>query len=170
LLAHESFTPTPGIFDAFTAAIYRAKVRVLQLIEYEMVLFFDSDVVFHQNCDDLFDTTLDFVGRKGSNSPFNAGLFLVRPSWQALVDINDVALSASFDSRVGWLQHGPIPDWRPAANGAITDWSFYGGSVEQGLFYYYYFCHLEGKNAALVEAEQWEGRRRRCAEWSQSTA
>ena len=27
----------PEAFDAFTAAIYRAKIRILQLIEYDMV-------------------------------------------------------------------------------------------------------------------------------------
>ena len=51
-------------------------------MQYDMVMFFDADVIFTQNCDDLFNTPLDFVGRAGRSSPFNAGVFLIRPSWQ----------------------------------------------------------------------------------------
>ena len=148
----------PEAFDDFTAAIYRAKTRILQLVEYEMVLFFDADVVFHMNCDDLFEMDYNFIGKAGSNSPLNAGMFLIRPSWQALVDINDVALSVSFDQTNGWLEYGPIPDWRTKEPGATTDWSFYGGSVEQGLFYYYYFCRPEGGASLLLSVDDWEDR------------
>ena len=121
-------------------------------------MFFDADVIFHENCDDLFETSDSFVGREGSNSPFNAGLFLIRPSWQALVDINDVALSLSFDQTSGWFEYGAIPDWREGSKGEVTDWSFYGASVEQGLFYYYYFCRSEGGQATLVSQNTWEER------------
>jgi len=148
----------PEAFDGFTAAIYRAKIRVLQLVQYDMVLFFDSDVVFHKNCDDLFNTDFDFVGRAGSNSPFNAGFFLIRPSWQALMDINDISIGLNFDTKKGWNEYGPIPDWREEAKGSLTDWSFYGGSVEQGLLYYYYFCYHQADNADLVAETMWDDR------------
>ena len=78
--------------------------------------------MFHKNCDDLFETSYNFIGKEGSNSPFNAGFFLVRPSWQALVDINDIALTLSFDQTNGWMEYGAIPDWREGAKGEITDW------------------------------------------------
>ena len=32
-----------------------------------------------------------------------------------------------------------------------TDWSFYGGSVEQGLMYYYYFCTNETGPSLLLD-------------------
>jgi hypothetical protein len=96
----------PEAFDDNAAIIYRAKIRVLQMIEYEMVLFFDSDVIFTELMDHLFATDKDFVGRVGNDSPLNAGLFLIRPSWQAFVDINDVAMTAQFSVQDGWLEYG----------------------------------------------------------------
>ena len=152
-----SLAENPEAFDQSTAAIYRAKLRVLQLTEYDRVMFFDSDVVFTANCDDLLRTSLDFVGRAGSNSPLNAGTFIIRPSWQALVDISDVSLSMAFSPEQGWFEYGAIPDWRDARAPA-TDWSFYGASVDQGLLYFYYFCHRQGASAALLPASAWEGR------------
>ena len=88
-------------FDEQTAAIYRAKSRVLQLVDYDVVMMFDADVIFHKNCDDMFRTPYLLHGRAGSNSPFNAGVFLVRPSWQALVDVTDVSLTRNFDTEKG---------------------------------------------------------------------
>jgi hypothetical protein len=88
-------------FDEQTAAIYRAKGRVLQLVDYDVVMMFDADVIFHKNCDDMFNTPFLLHGRSGSNSPFNAGVFLVRPSWQALVDMTDVSLTRSFTIEKG---------------------------------------------------------------------
>ena len=145
-------------FDEGAAKVFRAKLRVLQLVDYDMVLFFDADVVFLQNCDDLFETPLDFVGRAGLNSPFNAGMFLVRPSWQALVDITDVSLSQSFTPELGWFEYGAIPDWREEDRAITMDWSFYGASVDQGLVYYYYFCFRQGQNATLLPYNAYEER------------
>ena len=130
--------------------VYRAKIRALQMAEYESVIFFDSDMVFHSNLDALFLEPYDILAYIGPRSPLNAGLFLLRPSWAALVDIHDVALSGLYTDTNGWMNYGPIPDWRSRAPGALTDWSFYGASVEQGLLYYYYFCYQEGKNARLM--------------------
>ena len=121
-----------------------------------MVLFFDADVIFHANCDHLFETSDSFVFKGDPDSPFNAGLFLIRPSWQALIDINDVALTLSFDLEKGWMEHGPIPDWR--STGEITDWSFYGASVEQGLIYYYYICRKESANSRRMAQSAWNDR------------
>ena len=142
-------------FDQKSAAIYRAKLRVLQLIDYEAVLFFDSDVIFHKNCDHLFENKHQFVGRYGNNSPFNAGVFLVRPSWQAFVDLIDVSSSKGFSLERGWLNYGPIPDWREGSRGELTDWSFYGSTVEQGLFYYYYFCFIKDGSGELLPSTAW---------------
>ena len=148
----------PEAFDAQAAAIYRAKLRALQLVDYEMVVFFDSDVIFHHNCDDLFEQykSHQFVGRIGQNSPFNAGLFFVRPSWQAFIDMNDIAMTLSFSQEKGWLEFGLIPDWRDNRQGEMTDWSFYGASVEQGLMYYYYFCQQTSVTGLLLASSEWE--------------
>ena len=148
----------PEAFDEQSAAVYRAKTRVLELVEYEMVLFFDSDVIFHENCDDLFESDNAFIGRTGGNSPFNAGLYLVRPSLKAMREVEEIALSGRFDVTTGWMDYGPIPDWRSNEEGKTTDWSFYGASVEQGLLYYYFMCKKAGGDAVLMSMYKWDDR------------
>ena len=144
-------------FPISAAPAHRAKLRILQLVQYNMAMFFDPDVIFHENADYLFDDEHDFVARKGTLSPIETTLFLIRPSWQALVDINDVALTTNFDSTSGWMEFGAITDWRYPTHVKHTDWSFYGASVEQGLLFYYYFCFRNGENAALIDPKSWAG-------------
>ena len=159
----------PEAFDEQSAAVYRAKTRVLELVEYEMVLFFDSDVIFHKNCDDLFASDKTFIGRMGSNSPYYAGLYLIRPSLRVMADIEAIASSGRFNLSTGWMGYGPIPDWRISSSEAgssnnnnnkttTTDWSFYGASVEQGLFFYYYMCKKAGGGAELLPMYAWDDR------------
>lgn len=52
-------------FSEASAQIFRAKIRVLQLYEYEMVLFFDSDVLLHANPEKLFRSRREFTGFQG---------------------------------------------------------------------------------------------------------
>ena len=151
--------PNPEAFDQTNAGIYRSKSRVLGLTMYEKILYFDADVVFHENCDDLFNTDLAFPGGDGGNSPFNAGFFIFTPSLQAMIDINDIASTGEFDTTKGWLSYGPIPSWQNPGSGETTDWSFYGASVEQGLFYYYLFLHQHGEGAELVDSDMWDQQR-----------
>ena len=146
----------PESFAIDNAPAFRAKIRILQLVQYKMVIFFDPDVIFHENVDHMFEDKRDFVVRKGTLSPIETSLFLIRPSWQALIDINDVALTLNFDSAFGWMEFGDIADWRTTVS-KTTDWSFYGASVEQGLFFYYYFCFRNGDNASIIDPESWTG-------------
>ena len=126
-----------------TFAIYRAKLNTLRLLDYEMVLLFDSDLVVHSNCDHLFEAysgRYDLVAKSEKFSPLNAGFVFMKPSWQAYIDIDDISNTGAFNTSRGWLDYGPIPSWH-ARSERTVDWSrFFGAHVEQGLLYYYYFC------------------------------
>ncbi len=111
------------------------KIRILQLLHYDRVMFVDADIVFQENPQVLFDEP-GFVGFDGPKSPFNAGLFVVTPSQQAFVDMQDIANSGSFDPKDGWLHYGEFPHWRE--EGKMHNWTFWGSHTDQGLFYYYY--------------------------------
>ena len=148
----------PEPYGQSIAAIYRAKVRVLQLIEYEKVIFFDCDVIFQENCDDLFKYDNEFMGRGGTIAPLNTGFFVVKPSLQAFNDLNDVAISRAFTSDNGWMDYGHIPDWHPGYENKMTNWSFYCASTDQGLYYYYFMCYRRTSATWLGHPQSWEGR------------
>eukprot|EP00042_Codosiga_hollandica_P005552 m.15211 g.15211 ORF g.15211 m.15211 type:complete len:762 (+) comp24717_c0_seq1:3-2288(+) len=145
-------------FEGFSeelADIYRTKLRVLQLTAYQAVIFFDSDTMFIQNADIFFKTKLDLIASRGKFGPLNAGFFLVKPSIQSALDIYDVSSSRDFTGESGWLGFGEIEPW-PAVDGFMrSNWTFYGRTVDQGLLFYYYFCH---KHSAKTMSE---------SEWSQ---
>jgi hypothetical protein len=141
----------PGPFDARTAAIYRAKMRALQLTDYDRIIFVDLDVILLANIDHLF--AIDhFTALSGGNSPFNAGLFVLTPSCQDFVDINDVATSDSFNVERGWNDYGPFPHWlRP---NEMSDWTFYAAQAEQGIMHYYFNCYK--KTGEMLPVGAWD--------------
>jgi len=141
----------PGPFDARTLAIYRAKIRALQLTEYNKILFVDLDAILLKNSDELFEID-HFTALSGSNSPFNAGFFVLSPSCQAFVDINDVASSDTFTVERGWNDYGPFPHWLKPNE--MSDWSFYAAHAEQGLMFYYYNCYQ--KTGEMLPAGSWD--------------
>jgi hypothetical protein len=141
----------PGPFDARTAAIYRAKIRALQLTDYTRIIFVDLDVILLQNIDHLF--AIDhFTALSGGNSPFNAGLFVLTPSCQDFVDVNDVATSDSFTVERGWNDYGPFPHW--LRQNEMSDWSFYAAQAEQGLMHYYFNCYK--KSGEMLPIGAWD--------------
>jgi len=147
-----AITNDPGPFGFREAAIYRAKLRALQLVEYSKIMFLDLDLIVLKNPDPLFSQKSDLVGVAGGNSPFNAGIFVLRPSCQDFIDVQDIAMSDSFTVENGWFDYGPFPHWsRP---GDTSDWSFYGSHVEQGLMYYYYGIYK--KTATLLPLGAWD--------------
>ena len=123
-------------FDPAVQALYRLKLRALQLVEYEKVAFLDTDVLVHKNMDALFaERAPPFTFVQGSIAPLNSGFFLATPSCQAFADVNDVAQGASFDRAFGWQQQG--------AGRA----DFWAASVGQGLLHYEFF----GRPGAAAE-------------------
>jgi hypothetical protein len=120
-------------------AVYLAKLRVFQLVEYRSVVFFDVDFQFYSNPDKLMDSSFIFLGKNGPRSPFNAGVFAVKQSLQYYNDIEDMLLSNNFNLETGWMEYGNSKKLRtPFTRG----WRFHGASIDQGLIFYYFFFHL----------------------------
>ena len=128
-----------------SAAVYRAKLRILQLVEYERVVFIDTDLIVSESAEYLFHLPYVFVGQPGRLSPFNAGMFMVQPSLQAYSDVEDVAASHNFNQQLGWMEYGPVNKH----DGTTIDWRFYGSTVDQGLLYFYFACHLPANSSLL---------------------
>ena len=133
--------------------ITRAKVRVFGLIEYKAIIFFDSDFLFHNNCDDFFESDLKFLARSGKHSPLNAGFFLLKPSLQTLADINDISLSLNFDPDLGWMEYGAITDWRNPRR--TMSWRFMGSTTDQGLLYFYFMIYMPNGSARIESLDSW---------------
>jgi hypothetical protein len=143
----------PGPFGARTGAIYRAKIRTMGLTEYDRIIFIDLDAVLLSNADHLFKLE-NFTAIVGSNSPFNAGFFVLTPSCQSLVDVIDVAHSDTFSVEKGWFEYGMFPHWLPSHQGQMSDWSFYASQAEQGLMFYYYGCYQ--KKGDFLPVNSWD--------------
>ena len=137
-------------------AALRAKSRTLQLIDYERVLYFDPGHVLRHGVDTLFNTEYHFLARSSADTPLDASVFVVKPSWQAFVDVKDIIKAGSFRPASGFMSYGPITDWRVGRAGEKTDWTFKQASGDQGLFYFYYFCFPKPGPAALVGADAWD--------------
>ena len=127
--------PPTRSMDERATSCYRAKIRALQLTQYDKIMFLDNDIMFKQDPQYLFRKS-GFTAYQGFESPLNAGLFVVEPSQKSFTDIRDIASSNSFHPQGGWLESGPFPHWR--LEGQSSDWSFWGSHVDQGLLYYYY--------------------------------
>ena len=118
---------------------YSNRFSFIKMLQYEMVLFFDADVVFTGNPDVLFEQNLnhyDCVASGDFNSPVNGGFVLVKPSWQAYVDIEDIVNTGSFRRYMGILSVGPRLHY---VTGAASEWAFSSCDGYQGMLYYYYF-------------------------------
>ncbi len=152
----------PEQLEESEAASARARLRVLQLKQYEMVLAFEPGMIFKRHFDDLLEAAAldkDFVGRKDSTAPLDSGLFMIRPMHTNLVNLDDTAKTQSFDLENGWIGHGPIAHWSRSRK---TDWSFPGSSTDRGLLYYYFFCHpnytSQPNRVKLHEQNMWSDR------------
>ena len=148
---------TMGNLSSATLDVYRAKITMLKLLDYDMVLFLDADSILLQNIDahfiDIVERKIEFFAFDGSRSPLNAGFMFAKPSWQAYIDIDDISSTYGFNAVSGWLDCGPIPDWREHINPLDDDdpdrhtrnWlKFHKAHAEQGLLYYYYMCYHKG--------------------------
>lgn len=96
-----------GQVDFDASACYLAKARALQLLQYDKVMYVDSDIMFRSDPTSLFELP-GFVGYDGSKSPLNGGLYVMDPSQQAFADIQDIANSKAFDEKNGWFQYGEV--------------------------------------------------------------
>lgn len=116
-----------GVEDVVSPA-YRERVRgrmwsfqkldAWLLTAYRSVVVLDSDMLFLRNADELFWTPPGSHS-DGPMSPFNAGLFVVRPDAADFADLVALARAGNETACGGWL-------------GAWPNASFYQSEFEQG--------------------------------------
>lgn len=132
------------------AALYRNKMRVLQLTDYDRVIFLDADIMVTKNMDELFTKWSNFVGLQGFAAPLNSGFFVFTPSCQDWVDVNDVASTDTWSETNGWMEVGNFTNPK---TGATSNWNFHSSSSDQGLIWFYYFVHQQNNTLLSAEGE-----------------
>ena len=125
------------------------------LTRYDMLAIFRPNVRFTANPSIVFVSKHDMTATSSATSPVNGDFVIIKPSKQLLADLVDLpgAFGPEFTTANGWLNHGPIPDWRN--NALTTDWTFPRAQYDQGFLYWYFFCFKSGYNARLVDSRAW---------------
>jgi len=148
------------------------KFRVMEMTDYDRVLFLDADVLPLCNLDYLFEESYrkdgvlsDFVSVSDSVAPFAGGFFLVTPEhgeFERIMDIvhrhrNRDKNPHTFDGKRGWghviAKDDPWKAWfRPGNN-----WTFYAAWSDQGILYHW--LRYERGNYTWLDVdkmERWE--------------
>lgn len=130
------------------------KFRVVNLTEYDRVLFTDSDVLPLGNLDYIFELSMKGELQEtfviaGRQEPANGGFFMVTPQagdWERLQGIvrqREIASAhidnkEKFDKVQGWGHTILPPDyWENAYGTKMTNWTFHAAWGMQGLLYYW---------------------------------
>jgi hypothetical protein len=115
-----------------------SKMRALQLVEYEKVIFQDADCLHLVNNDHLFSMP-HLTGTDGPSSPLNSGFMVLRPSEEDFKGLVELGNEGDFTARTYWRKSYPP---RYYANYAAET---------QGLWYYYFF-RVKGRGHLLEQA------------------
>ncbi|KAL7574605.1 hypothetical protein ACA910_002959 [Epithemia clementina (nom. ined.)] len=146
--------------ESFAQIVY-SKFRVLQMTQYERVMFLDADIMPLVNLDYLFHLSLggdDFISSRPllrpnlilatREEPCNTGLFIVQPlvgDWERLQTVvqaqhqsGQKLLYPHFDWQTGWgYDFEKNRDHWEAIQTNGTQWKFHAGHSDQGLMYYW---------------------------------
>jgi len=151
----------PKMNDKRSESFYTAqldKFQVLDLIEYERVLFFDSDIIPICNLDYLFEVMSSGSESEGNsnansasmrknlviawkNEPSSGGFFILTPGKGQLSELNGIIRRQAasehartkwppFDEFEGW---GHNITWKNIKGTVSNKWDFYGAFADQGL-------------------------------------
>ena len=161
-------------------AVVKEKFRILQLTQYERVLFLDADMMPVCNLDYMFALSDhgSYNGTKGpklqesvimaaQNEACNAGFFMLKPSmkdWDLLQQHirakEEKALELPYpwwDINEGWGHVITPPDyWKPVNGSKLTQWHFHASFADQGLLYYW--TKYVKKNVSIIigdNVEHW---------------
>jgi len=155
-----------------------AKFHILELVDYQRVMYLDADVMPLCSMDYLFE--ISSQGRLQPNvvlgwftEPSHGGLFILKPGnynqWQAVVERREKeALSLPYphwDPVRGWGTvlktewHGlpqpaeilPDGSHRYAAPRHSTNWTFHGDFADQGLLYYWTRFHQKAVSILYLD-------------------
>lgn len=164
------YIPKPEVDNFFTAMF--DKFRILSLIEYDRVMFLDSDIQPLCNLDYIFtesigeNATLEpNVIRAGKIEAVNGGLFMLEPNIgdadRAFKDINErYKHGFQWNTTTGWQEIQPPDHWEAIKMKNMSNWGFNGGDADQG--YLYYWTKYVKRSVSILfpnKMEHW-----RCAE------
>jgi lipopolysaccharide biosynthesis glycosyltransferase len=129
------------------------KFRILDLTEYERVLFMDSDVMTRSSLDYLMELSVQGILKKtivfaGVTEPANGGTFMLTPHEHASDKILQIIQGKEergaklpyphWDTTVGWNHTIDDGDyWQDLREKKNTTWGFYGAFADQGLLFHW---------------------------------
>jgi hypothetical protein len=144
------------------------KFRILELVEYQRVMFLDADVMpLDTSFDYMFTASLlkPNVLRATRAEPANAGFFVLEPGpgkfdqLQEIIDRREIdalnrTLHHNFDNTMGWgVSLAPTGGWKGTHQGG-NNWKFWYGAADQGLLYYW--AKFIEQNVTLLIGETFE--------------
>ena len=139
----------PPITENFHTAMMD-KFRILELTEYQRVLYFDADVMPLNNLDYMFELSVGPNPSLQENTvltyhlePANGGFFMLKPNQKDFQQISQIIERREmegydFNTTIGWGHIITPPDhWDCLKEQNKTEWSFYGAFTDQGLLFYW---------------------------------
>jgi hypothetical protein len=153
------------------STVQMLKFHVLRLVQYQRVLYIDSDILPLCNLDYLFDLSVKGVLRENlviawTKEPANGGFFMLQPDVAAYQQVQDTIsqqhesarhLPAPYFDKINGWGHAMTPDnpwltFRRRMKG--HKWSFYAAHSDQGLLYHYVKFLRRSVSIVLAKAVQ----------------
>jgi hypothetical protein len=133
--------------DESMATLMMQKFKVLDMTEYQRILFIDADVIPLGNLDYLFDLSVSNVLKKNIIMPneetaANGHFFLLEPvkgGWDQVQQIEHEARVRNFKEGIKWNRTtgwghviAPNDNWRSRMKSGDHLWSWYAAFLDQG--------------------------------------
>ncbi len=141
------YIPKP-VTDNFHTAMMD-KFRILEMTEYDRVLYLDADVMPLCNLDFMFEKSMGPNAHLESNvvlaynhEPSSGGFFMLEPTEKAYDEISKIILNGEeqgyhFNETKGFGHVITPPDRWESLRHSGTKWNFYGAFTDQGLLYHW---------------------------------
>jgi hypothetical protein len=138
--------PTPSVVNEFSTLVIE-KFRILELVQYDRVMFLDADVMPYCNLDYLMELTYGPHAMLQENvlisigdTPASGTLFVLTPGPEDFARLLNVLAKwnwywFSFKTTTGWgVAFTRIHDsWKALSGISGTKWDFVGAQSDQGL-------------------------------------
>ena len=142
------------IMETFYSLVVQGKLYILNLIQYERVMFLDFDIFPKCNLDYIMELSLQGILKPNVvmgyiNEPCNAGLFVLQPQpdvyikeLQPIIDqkeLKNIQLPFPYwDEIEGWGHTISVDDqWVSPEGKTGTKWDWVYSFADQGLLYYW---------------------------------
>jgi len=125
------------------------KFRILEMTEYDRIIYLDSDILPLQSIDYIFKNSVGPNATLQENvviayhlEPSNGGFFMLKPDKEDYQEIKKLIAKREnegyhFNETIGWGHVITPPDYWQALTKKGNAWTFYGAFTDQGLLYYW---------------------------------